>query len=52
MLLLRLKSDLLAAMLAACDGELEDFDLRWHDNAALAVVMAARGYPDAPDRAR
>ncbi len=49
-LMLRLKSDLLAAMQAACDGELKNFDLRWHDNAALAVVMAARGYPDAPER--
>jgi len=48
-LLLRLRSDLLAALLAAHDGELEHFDLRWHDNAALAVVMAARGYPDAPE---
>ncbi|MFL5253356.1 MAG: phosphoribosylamine--glycine ligase, partial [Rhodopila sp.] len=49
-LLSRLKSDLLPALLAACDGELRDFDLRWQDNAAVAVVMAARGYPDAPER--
>ncbi|CAH2601183.1 phosphoribosylamine--glycine ligase [Rhodovastum atsumiense] len=47
-LLLRLKSDLLAALQAACDGELADFDLRWHDQAAIAVVMAARGYPGEP----
>ena len=50
-LLPRLKSDLLPALQAACDGELRDFDLRWNDQAAVAVVMAARGYPDAP-RAR
>jgi phosphoribosylamine--glycine ligase len=49
-LLLRLKSDLLAALQAACDGELGNFDLRWSDNAAIAVVMAARGYPEAPER--
>ncbi|MBS0643535.1 MAG: phosphoribosylamine--glycine ligase [Proteobacteria bacterium] len=49
-LLLRLKSDLLAAIQAACDSELKNFDLRWHDHAALAVVMAARGYPEAPER--
>lgn len=49
-LLLRLKSDLLAAFVAACDGELADFDLRWHDRAAVAVVMAADGYPAAPKR--
>jgi phosphoribosylamine--glycine ligase len=44
-LMLRLKSDLLAALVAACDGELKDFDLRWYDDPALVVVMAARGYP-------
>ena len=49
-LLLRLRSDLLPALQAACDGELENFDLRWHDKAAIGVVMAARGYPDSPQR--
>ncbi|HET9020142.1 MAG TPA: phosphoribosylamine--glycine ligase, partial [Acetobacteraceae bacterium] len=44
-LLPRLQSDLLPALLAACDGELRDFDLRFRPEAALAVVMAARGYP-------
>ena len=41
----RLKSDLAAALLAACDGVLKDFTLRWSDEAALTVVMAAEGYP-------
>jgi phosphoribosylamine---glycine ligase len=49
-LLARLQSDLLPALQAACDGELRDFDLRWNDRAAVAVVMAARGYPEAPER--
>jgi phosphoribosylamine---glycine ligase len=49
-LLSRLKSDLLPALQAACDGELGDFDLRWSDQASVAVVMAARGYPEAPSR--
>lgn len=49
-LMLRLKSDLLAALVAACDGELADFDLRWSDDAAIAVVLAARGYPADPVR--
>ncbi len=49
-LLARLKSDLLPALQAACDGELGDFDLRWNDQASVAVVMAARGYPEAPER--
>jgi phosphoribosylamine--glycine ligase len=47
-LLLRLRSDLLPALLAACDGELGYFDLRWHETPSIAVVMAARGYPTAP----
>ena len=49
-LLPRLKSDLLPALQAACDGELANFDLRWSDAASIAVVMAARGYPEAPER--
>jgi phosphoribosylamine---glycine ligase len=41
----RLMSDLIPALLAARDGVLKDFALRWYDDAALTVVMAARGYP-------
>jgi phosphoribosylamine--glycine ligase len=44
-LMLRLKSDLLPALIATADGVLANFDLRWHDDAALTVVMAANGYP-------
>jgi phosphoribosylamine---glycine ligase len=44
-LMLRLKSDLLPALIATADGVLKAFDLRWHDDAALTVVMAANGYP-------
>jgi len=44
-LMMRLKSDLLPALIATVDGELANFDLRWHDEPALTVVMAARGYP-------
>jgi phosphoribosylamine--glycine ligase len=49
-LMLRLRSDLLAALLAACDGELADFDLRWEKDPAIVVVMAAEGYPGTPRR--
>ena len=48
-LMMRLKSDLLPALLAAVDGVLDRFDVRWHDDAALTVVMAANGYPGAPE---
>jgi phosphoribosylamine---glycine ligase len=44
-LMLRLMSDLLPALLACRDGVLKNFDLRWYPDAALTVVMAARGYP-------
>ncbi len=49
-LLPRLKSDLLPALLASRDGVLKDFDLRWRDEVALCVVMAAKGYPDDPQK--
>src|SRR5262249_48694453 len=44
-LMLRLMSDLVPALLACCDGMLKNFDLRWYPDAALTVVMAAKGYP-------
>jgi phosphoribosylamine--glycine ligase len=44
-LMMRLKSDLLPALIATADGQLESFDLRWSDEAAVVVVMAAKGYP-------
>ncbi len=44
-LMMRLKSDFLAALLATADGVLGSFDLRWRDEVALTVVMAANGYP-------
>jgi phosphoribosylamine--glycine ligase len=44
-LMLRLMSDLVPALLASRDGVLKSFDLRWYPDAALTVVMAAQGYP-------
>ena len=49
-LMVRLKSDLLPALVATTDGMLGAFDLRWHDEAALVVVMAAKGYPGSYDK--
>ncbi|MCV9939580.1 phosphoribosylamine--glycine ligase [Boseaceae bacterium BT-24-1] len=46
----RLKSDIVPALLAACDGVLNAVDLRWSDQAALTVVMAANGYPGTPEK--
>src|ERR1700684_167389 len=44
-LMLRLMSDLVPALLASRDGMLKSFDLRWYADPALTVVMAAKGYP-------
>jgi phosphoribosylamine--glycine ligase len=44
-LMLRMMSDIVPALLASCDGQLKNFDLRWFPEAALTVVMAAKGYP-------
>ncbi len=47
-LMRRLKSDLLTALVAARDGQLDRISLRWDERPALGVVMAARGYPGEP----
>jgi phosphoribosylamine--glycine ligase len=44
-MMLRLMSDLVPALIASRDGQLKSFDLRWYPDAALTVVMAAKGYP-------
>lgn len=44
-LMVRLKDDLLTLMLAAADGTLDKVSVRWKDEVALTVVMAAKGYP-------
>jgi phosphoribosylamine---glycine ligase len=49
-LLPRLKSDLLPALVAARDGVLGNFDLRWRDESSICIVLAARGYPEQPLR--
>jgi len=49
-LMLRLKSDLLPALLAVAEGRLREITLEWHGDDALCVVMAAKGYPGAYER--
>ena len=46
-LMLRLKSDVLPALLATAQGRLAGLTLDWSDEFALCVVMAAKGYPGA-----
>tara|TARA_R110000787_G_scaffold144264_1_gene258078 strand:- start:36259 stop:37533 length:1275 start_codon:yes stop_codon:yes gene_type:complete len=44
-LMMRLMSDILPALLATADGVLDDFALQWYEDTAMVVVMAAEGYP-------
>jgi phosphoribosylamine--glycine ligase len=49
-LMMRLKDDLLVLLNAAVDAQLAHTSIRWRDEAALTVVMAARGYPGTPEK--
>jgi phosphoribosylamine--glycine ligase len=44
-LMIRMMSDIVPALLAAVDGELKHFDLRWYPEPTLTVIIATRGYP-------
>ena len=46
----RMKSDLLPILIDIASGELATTSLEWTENAAITVVMAANGYPDAYDK--
>ena len=47
-IMMRLKTDLVDVMLAACEGKLDQLELQWDRRTALGVVMAAAGYPEDP----
>jgi phosphoribosylamine--glycine ligase len=49
-ILMRLKSDLVDLVEHAVDGTLDRAEAEWDRRAALGVVLAAAGYPDAPRR--
>ncbi|MCV0424642.1 MAG: phosphoribosylamine--glycine ligase [Roseibium sp.] len=49
-LMMRLKSDLLDLLLASADGTLDQVSAEWSKEAALSVVMAAKGYPGSYDK--
>jgi phosphoribosylamine--glycine ligase len=49
-ILFRLRSDLVAWVLQCFDGTLGRDPIDWDERAAVGVVMAARGYPDAYER--
>jgi phosphoribosylamine--glycine ligase len=47
---MRLKSDFLELVEHAIDGTLGEAEVEWDRRAALGVVLAAAGYPDAPKK--
>jgi phosphoribosylamine---glycine ligase len=47
-ILMRLKSDFLDLVEHGIDGTLDKVEAEWDRRAALGVVLAAAGYPDAP----
>ena len=49
-ILMRLRSDLVELCLAAHEGRLGEMPVDWDPRAALGVVMAAGGYPDAYEK--
>jgi phosphoribosylamine--glycine ligase len=46
----RLKSDLVELLVAAIEGDLLSVEPEWSSEAALCVVMAAKGYPGTPEK--
>ncbi len=49
-LIARLDCDFLPLLMAAADGTLDQVDVRWRNDVALVVVMAAKGYPGAYEK--
>lgn len=49
-LMVRMESDLLPLLNAVATGTLAEQSVRWNDNAALTVVLAANGYPGTYDK--
>jgi len=45
-MLMRLESDILPALLACAKGGIKDIALQFSEDAAVCVVMAAKGYPE------
>jgi phosphoribosylamine--glycine ligase len=49
-IMMRLKTDLATLLDAAVDGRLDTVEAEWDRRAALGVVIAAPGYPEAPQK--
>jgi phosphoribosylamine---glycine ligase len=44
-LMMRLKSDIVPALMACSTGDIDKMAIQWSDDMALNVVMATKGYP-------
>ena len=49
-LMMRLASDIVPALIATAQGDLSKLTLNWHADYAVTVVMAAQGYPGAYEK--
>jgi phosphoribosylamine--glycine ligase len=49
-IMMRLKSDLVPLLEATIDGTLDQVQAEWRDDAAVCVVLCARGYPGSYDK--
>lgn len=49
-LMMRLQDDLLPLLVAAADGNLAGYEPKWSEDVSLTVVLAAKGYPEAPKK--
>ncbi len=49
-IMMRLKTDLVTLLDAAVHGRLDQVEAEWDRRTALAVVLAAAGYPEAPQK--
>lgn len=48
-IMMRLRGDIVEALIAACDHQLPGVELEWDDRASVAVIMASGGYPEGYD---
>ena len=49
-LMMRLMSDILTALIASAEGQLNQITLRWRSESALSVVLASKGYPNSYEK--
>ncbi len=51
-IMMRLKSDLVSLLEATIEGRLDQVDPEWHPDAAVCVVLCAKGYPGSYEKGK